>query len=100
MSKKKWIIIIAIAVLVIASIIIYSLAKPKLSSLPAGIIKLYLNDRGVAFYDELDLTAEKIINAIIALEENPDMNLTINWTVLQDYYESLRAAVKNYYHIK
>ena len=100
MSNKKWIIIIAIVVLIIASIVIYSLAKPKLSSLPAGIIKLYLNDRGVIFYDELDLTDEKIINAIIALEKNPDMNVAVSWTILQDYYESMRAAVKNYYHIK
>ena len=70
--------------------------KPKLSELEEDLYIQYLEDHGVVFPD--NYVASEIRKIIAELEADPDRPApVVSWTVLSDFYEELRAAVKEYY---
>lgn len=69
----------------------------QLSSLNEEQCRSYLLEHGVAIPDELRQIQLKELFA--ALEENPDLELSLGWTVLGDFIEEVRAIVKSHYGI-
>ena len=70
--------------------------KPKLSELQEDQCIQYLTDNGVSIPEGLE--ASSVREMIAELENDPDKSApAVSWTILADFYEDLRRAVKQYY---
>lgn len=63
---------------------------------------MFLEDMGVTIPEELKNRDDigRIVKQIISeLDENPDLQITVSYTVAEDFIEDIRRAVKQYYGI-